>query len=110
MTKKQHYMTLRERDKLEAFLRAKKGVSWIARELGFTRQTIYNEIKRGTYMHTRDAWDSPRYSADKGQDIQRRRAKNKGRGLKIGKDWACAASPVGACTVSFRLNCSHIAV
>lgn len=90
MTKKQHYMTQRERDKLEAFLRAKKGVSWIARELGFSRQTIYNEIKRGTYMHTKDAWDTPRYSADKGQDVQRRRAKSKGRGLKIGKDRAYA--------------------
>lgn len=90
MTKKQHYMTQRERDKLEAFLRAGKGVSWIARELGFTRQTIYNEIKRGTYMHTRDYWDYPRYSADKGQDIQNRRARNKGRELKIGKDQAFA--------------------
>ena len=47
MTKKQHYMTNRERDKLEAYLEAGKGVSWIARQLGFTRQTIYKEIRRG---------------------------------------------------------------
>lgn len=83
MTKKQHYMTQRERDKLEAFLQAGKGVSWIARELGFTRQTIYNEIKRGTYMHTCDYWEEPRYSADKGQDIQKKNARNKGRPPKV---------------------------
>ena len=88
MTKKQHYMTQRERDRLEAFLRAGKGVSWIARELGFCRATIYNEIHRGTYMHTRDYWDEPRYSADKGQNIRERRARNKGRPLKIGHDVA----------------------
>lgn len=86
MTKKQHYMTERERVQLEAFLRAGKGVSWIARELGFTRQTIYNEINRGKYLHTVRWWDEWRYSADKGQDIQRSRARHKGRPLKAAKD------------------------
>ena len=52
MAKKQHYMTEAERWKLEGMLQAGKSVAWIAQELGFTRQTIYNEIKRGTYMHT----------------------------------------------------------
>lgn len=91
MTKKQHYMTQRERIQLEAYLRARKPVAWIARELGFTRQTIYNEIRRGTYLHTTDLAELPRYSADKGQDLQRRRARNKGRGLAIGHDRELAA-------------------
>ena len=43
MTQKQHYMTRDERMKLEAYTRAKKPVAWIAQELGFSRQTIYNE-------------------------------------------------------------------
>lgn len=45
MTKKQHYMTRDERLKLEAYRRAGKSVAWIARELGFCRQTIYNELR-----------------------------------------------------------------
>ena len=47
MTKKQHYMTRAERLRREAFLRVKKPVAWIARELGFWRQAIYNEIRPG---------------------------------------------------------------
>ena len=49
MTKKQHYMTEAERWQLEAMRRNKIPVAEIARQLGFTRQTIYNELKRGNY-------------------------------------------------------------
>ena len=90
MTKKQHSMTRAERDKLEAYLRVKKPVAWIARELGFCRQTIYNEIKRGQYIHTCDWWDEVRYSADKGQQIHEYNQTAKGRPLKIGKDFEYA--------------------
>ena len=38
--RKQHYMTEAERYKLEAYMEAGKSVAWIARELGFCRQTI----------------------------------------------------------------------
>ena len=38
MAKKQHYMTEAERYKLEAYREAGKGVSWIARKLGFCRR------------------------------------------------------------------------
>lgn len=54
--KKQHYMTEKERYKLEAHLESGKSVSWIAKAMGFCRQTIYNEIKRGTYFHTVRRW------------------------------------------------------
>ena len=86
MTKKQHYMTEKERYKLEGLLAGKMKPSEAAKELGFTVQTIYNEIKRGTYMHTVGYKDVPRYSAAKGQDIFEKRQKNKGRPLKIGHD------------------------
>lgn len=60
--KKQHYITRDERQQLEALLKAKIPVSQIARQLGFCRQTIYNEIKRGQYVHTCPWWDELRYS------------------------------------------------
>lgn len=94
MTKKQHYMTKSERDKLEAYLRAKKPVAWIARELGFCRQTIYNEIKRGQYHRVVEShgyyYDELHYSADKAQQIHEYMQTGKGRPLKIGTDRAYA--------------------
>lgn len=90
MAKKQHYMIWEERIQLETLLRHKIPVVEIARELGFSRQTIYREIKRGTYLHTTDLRDEPRYSAQKGQIIHDRLQENKGCPLKIGKDIAYA--------------------
>lgn len=86
MTKKQHYMTPEERQQLEALLRAKLPVTRIAKLLGFCRQTIYNEIKRGTYLHTCDYWDEVRYSAHKAQERHDYHQTAKGRPLKIGND------------------------
>lgn len=65
MGRKQHYMTNRERDKLEAYLRAGKSIAWIARELGFCERTIYYEKKRGLYEHDCGMVTEMRYSADK---------------------------------------------
>lgn len=94
MTKKQHYMTYPERIRLEEKLRYKVPVAQIARELGFSRQTIYNEIKRGLYDCVEEIHgyyrDIRKYSADVGQAAQDRGSRNKGRGLKIGKDRAYA--------------------
>ena len=90
MTKKQHYMTEKERYKLEGFLDAGKPVAWIAQQMGFCRKTIYNEIKRGTYNHNVDFEFVPRYSADKAQQIFEYRQTAKGRPLKIGNDHAFA--------------------
>lgn len=90
MAKKQHYMTWKERIQLETLLRHKIPVSQIAQELGFSRQAIYREIKRGTYIHTGPYKDELRYSAEKGQSIHDRRQQNRGCPLKIGKDIAYA--------------------
>lgn len=90
MAKKQHYMTYEERIQLETLLRHKIPVSEIARELGFARQTIYREIRRGAYQHERNGFLQLRYSAQKGQLIHDQRQENKGCPLKIGKDYAFA--------------------
>lgn len=86
MTKKQHYMTWDERCQLEALLKAKVSVSRIARQLGFCRQTIYNEMERGAYIHTYRWWDEVRYSAEKAQQLHDSNQTVKGRPLKIGTD------------------------
>lgn len=86
MAKKQHYMTRDERCQMEALLKANVKPSQIARQLGFCRQTIYNEMERGAYTHTCDYWDETRYSADKAQQKHDYAQTNKGRALKIGNN------------------------
>ena len=80
--KGQHYMTKEERLKLEGYLEAGKNASWIAGKLKFSRQTIYNEIHRGRT----GTGDQARYSAEKGQEVQERRSRNKGCPQKISHD------------------------
>lgn len=86
----QHYMTEDERYIMEGMLLAGAGVTEIARKLGFCRQTIYNEMKRGLYVHTCDLRDQLRYSADKAQQVHDYNQTAKGRPLKIGNDHAFA--------------------
>lgn len=90
MTKKQHYMTRDERLQLEALSRAKIPVAQIARQLGFSRQTIYNELRRGAVTLIREPngvqRDVVEYSADKAQQIHNYNQTAKGRPLKIGSD------------------------
>lgn len=93
MFKKQHYMTRDERLQLEALRRARVPVMQIAKQMGFSRQTIYNELKRGQYIHveTKRGWDEEIvYSADKAQQIHDYNQTAKGRPLKIGNDHAYA--------------------
>ena len=90
MTKKQHYMTRDEREQLEVLRRNRIPVSEIARQLGFCRQTIYDELKRGAYIHTCLYWDEVRYSADKARQLHEYNQTAKGRPLKIGNDRAYA--------------------
>lgn len=86
-----HYMTKEERIILQTLLNEKKPVSYIARKLGCCRQTVYNEIRRGQYLHNYGYYDKLRYSADKGQQIHDYNQTAKGRPLKIGNDHAFAA-------------------
>lgn len=91
MGRKQHYMTNRERDKLEAYLRAGKSIAWISKELGFCERTIYYEKKRGLYEHDCGMVTEMRYSADKAQQIHDYNQTAKGRPLKIGHEREYAA-------------------
>lgn len=89
--KKQHYMTHDERQQLEAlYNHARLPVSQIAKKLGFCRQTIYNELKLGSYVHTCDYWDETRYSACKAEQLHKCAQTAKGRPLKIGNDYEYA--------------------
>jgi len=83
MMKKQHYMTNDERQKLEALYNAGMSISRIAKELGFCRQTIYNEIRTGLYQHEKDFGPVWQYSADKAQQKHAYAQTAKGRPLKI---------------------------
>lgn len=85
-----HYMTENERYQLEALRHAGMSVAAIAKQLGFCRQTIYNELRRGAYVHTCMWNDEIRYSADKAQQLHNWNQTAKGRPLKIGKDRAYA--------------------
>ena len=86
-----HYMTKEERIILQTLLDEKKPVSYIARKLGCCRQTVYNEIKRGQYLHDYGYYDKLRYSAERGQQIHDYNQTAKGRPLKIGTDHTFAA-------------------
>lgn len=83
-------MTRDERLQLEALSRAKIPVARIAAQLGFSRQTIYNELKRGQYLHDLYHKEELRYSAERGQRKHDYNQTAKGRQLKIGNDYAYA--------------------
>ncbi len=91
MTKNQHYMTWEERQKLEVmYNNLRLSVSVIAKTLGFCRQTIYNELRLGAYVHTHEYYDRVQYSAQKAQQIHEWNQSGKGRPEKIGHDRAYA--------------------
>lgn len=90
--KKQHYMTIDERYKLEVlYNEARMPVAQIAKILGFCRQTIYNELQRGSYKHNCGWYDQERYSAQKAEKEHKYAQSAKGRPLKIGNDREYAA-------------------
>lgn len=88
-TKRLHHRQMNERDryKLEALYNKNIPVKEIARELGFSKVTIYAELKRGAYMHRNSDWTETRkYSAYKAQANADYLKTNKGAELKIAND------------------------
>lgn len=80
-----------DRNKLEALYNAGLTVKRIAEELGFSKVTIYAELKRGAYQHRNSDWtETRRYSAYKGQRKAAYQATAKGAPLKIGNDYRFA--------------------
>lgn len=86
--REQHYMTPGERQQLEALARAGHSVMEIAAQLGFCRQTIYNELRVGAVQVVRKPngiyIDVIEYSADKARQLHSYNQTAKGRELKIG--------------------------
>ena len=77
----------KERYKIEALTKAKHKPKQIAEQLGRDRRTIEREIARGmTLQRNSDLTQKMMYLADVGQKKHDEKAKNKGRGLKIGHD------------------------
>ena len=63
-----HQLQWEDRLVIEKMLKVGDSKAKIAEALGVCKKTIYNEIKRGQYIHTCDWCDEVRYSADKGLD------------------------------------------
>lgn len=81
------YITESERYKIEVLLKEKYSVAQIAKIIGKTRQTIYNEIKRGkTKQLDSELREQYVYLADRAQEQSKQNQSNKGREYKIGND------------------------
>ncbi|MDO9464966.1 MAG: IS30 family transposase [bacterium] len=85
-TKNKHF-TARERYKIEILLKEKLKAHEIGQRIGKSTRTIEREIIKGKIMLLNsDLTYRTEYCADAGQRIYEENSKNKGPGLKIGKD------------------------
>lgn len=81
------HLTWNDRLRIETGLKHGLKVQEIADEIGVHRNTIYNELKRGRYIHRNSDWtEEERYSPDIAQAAYEEHLAAKGPGLKIGKD------------------------
>ena len=81
------HLTRTDRITIEACFRAGKKPREIADMIGVHINTIYDERKKGTYMHRNSDWtEEPRYSADLAELRTRQAETGKGPQLKIGND------------------------
>lgn len=82
------HLQYKDRYHIEIELKKKTPVSQIAKDLGVTRQTIYNEIKRGTFTQRRSVdWKEIQvYGSDVGQNLRDKNAHNKGAKKKLRPD------------------------
>lgn len=86
-----HQLTRTDRIKIEALLKAGHRKQEIAMQIGVHRSTIYNELKRGRYIHRNSDWtEEERYSSDLAQEKAQENLKARGTQLKIGNDIAYA--------------------
>ena len=93
MTRKKHkHLTISDRYVIEKMILAKKySVADIAEVIGCCRATIYNELKRATYVHRNSDWtEEVRYNPDLAEEKYQKHLREKGPGLKIGNDIALA--------------------
>ena len=82
-----HQLTWTDRIRIETLIRADYRVIDIAKHIGVHRSTIYNELKRGQYIHRNsDYTEEIRYSSDIAQRKANENLKARGTQLKIGND------------------------
>ena len=85
--RKGKHLTERERYAIETLLKEKMSPFDIAKRLGRHVRTIEREIQRGRVrLLNSDLSYRKEYCADAGQRVYEENSKNKGPGLKIGKD------------------------
>lgn len=81
------HLTYNDRLTIERLLKLEYTKVEIAKVIGCTRATIYNELKRGSYIHHDALWrESVRYSPELAQERYEKELAAKGPDLKIGKD------------------------
>lgn len=81
------HLTYSDRLTIEKLLKQKRSISFIAELLGKSRQTIYNELKRGRYEHLNtDLTTENRYSPEKADKRYRFNLTAKGQPLKLSND------------------------
>lgn len=81
------HLTYADRLSIERLIKMKKPVAFIASYLGKSRQTIYNELKRGRYDHLNSDYTvENRYSPDKAEQRYRWSLTGKGKPLKLSND------------------------
>ena len=85
------YFTYQDRFKIEFLLKKKVPKKEIAKELGKHYTAVYREIKRGTVaLMDKELRKVPTYCADYGQKKQDEAGHNKGRRVKLGRDYRTA--------------------
>lgn len=90
----EHYrhLTYEDRIRISIRLKDKWSVAKIAQEVGVSRKTVYNEIKRAGYMHRKSDWtEEYRYDPDLAQKDYDWKQSAKGSKLKIDKDHELAS-------------------
>ncbi len=87
INRKNKHLNYRERYTIEILLKEKITVIEISKRLGRHKRTIEREIAKGTvWLLNSDLSYRQEYCADTGQMVYDRNGRNKGPGLKIGKD------------------------
>lgn len=81
------YLTEKDRYLIEKLRQEKTPVAKIAEMIGCCRATVYNEIKRGTFIARGKLWqDEKRYGYDVGQRIHEENLSRRGRKRKLPAD------------------------
>lgn len=91
--RKYKHLTLTDRFQMEALFRANVKKAEIAKIIGCSRATVYNEFSRGKYMHRLSDWtEEERYASERAYNEYKQRLKKKGRTAKLALDKEQAAA------------------